>query len=229
MKRNVSLEEISDGRLYELHDMVKAGCSDCKGCSACCRGMGSSIILDPLDIDRMAKHLCLSFEALLADKLELNVVDGIILPNLKMSADSSEQCVFLNEEERCSIHGVRPGICRMFPLGRYYENRGFQYFLQIHECPKENKTKVKVRKWIDTPDLNNYERFIRDWHYFLSDMQNIVAGMSDEAEIKSVSMYILNHFFIRAYDSHLDFYEQFQDRLRLAQHKFDNLAQEIQL
>ena len=50
MKRNVSLEEISDGRLYDENDMVKVGCSDCKGCSSCCRGMGESIILDPLDI-----------------------------------------------------------------------------------------------------------------------------------------------------------------------------------
>lgn len=40
MKRNVNLEEISDGRLYDENDMVKAGCDDCKGCSACCRGMG---------------------------------------------------------------------------------------------------------------------------------------------------------------------------------------------
>ena len=29
MRREVSLEEISDGRLYELNDMVKADCQDC--------------------------------------------------------------------------------------------------------------------------------------------------------------------------------------------------------
>lgn len=30
MKRNVTLEEISDGNLYEANDMVKADCQDCK-------------------------------------------------------------------------------------------------------------------------------------------------------------------------------------------------------
>ena len=40
MKRNVSLEEISDGKLYTSNDMVKADCGDCQGCSACCHGMG---------------------------------------------------------------------------------------------------------------------------------------------------------------------------------------------
>ena len=30
MRREVTLEEISDGRLYEANDMVKADCQDCK-------------------------------------------------------------------------------------------------------------------------------------------------------------------------------------------------------
>ena len=50
MRRNVDLNEISDGKLYTSNDMVKADCYDCQGCSACCRGMGKSIILDPIDL-----------------------------------------------------------------------------------------------------------------------------------------------------------------------------------
>ena len=151
MKREVDLQEISDGKLYGLNDMVKADCGDCQGCSACCRGMGNSILLDPLDICRLSVNLNRTFEELLEDKIELNIVDGMILPNLRMSGEA-EQCSFLDDNGRCTIHSFRPGICRIFPLGRYYENQGFQYFLQIHECKKDNRTKVKVRKWIDTPD-----------------------------------------------------------------------------
>lgn len=84
MLRNCSLEEISDGRLYDQTDMVKAYCNECKGCHACCEGMGNSIILDPLDVSRLTKETGKSFEALLADTIELNVVDGLILPNIKM-------------------------------------------------------------------------------------------------------------------------------------------------
>ena len=39
MRREVTLEEISDGRLYEANDMVKADCQDCKGCFDCCTGI----------------------------------------------------------------------------------------------------------------------------------------------------------------------------------------------
>ena len=163
MKRNVDLKDISDGRLYNSNDMVKADCGDCIGCFACCCGMGNSIVLDPMDVHRLTSGLNCTFETLLAKHMELNVVDGIILPNLKMQEESG-QCAFLNEEGRCSIHPIRPGICRLFPLGRYYDNGSFQYFLQVHECKKENRTKVKVKKWLDTPDLKKYEDYITKWH-----------------------------------------------------------------
>lgn len=55
MIREVDLQEISDGKLYTANDLVKAGCNDCAGCSACCRGMGNSIVLDPLDMHRLVR------------------------------------------------------------------------------------------------------------------------------------------------------------------------------
>lgn len=211
MKRNVKMEEISDGKLYTANDLVKADCGDCEGCSACCRGMGSSIVLDPLDIYRLTEGLGVRFEQLLVEKIELNVVDGIILPNLKMGG-AKECCAFLNEEGRCSIHGIRPGICRLFPLGRFYENGSFQYFLQIHECKKENRTKVKVKKWIDTPDLKSYEAFVSQWHYFLLDIQEKFLKIEEE-KIKSVNMFLIQSFYLEPYNKEEDFYSQFTKRL----------------
>ena len=97
MRREIDLKEISDGRLYTENDLVKAGCGDCQGCSACCRGMGTSIVLDPLDIFRLTTQLDMTFEQLLQKYAELNVVDGVILPNLKMTG-AEEACAFLNAE-----------------------------------------------------------------------------------------------------------------------------------
>lgn len=214
MKRDIDLKEISDGKLYTANDMVKAGCQDCKGCSACCRGMGSSIVLDPLDVFRLTKDLECTFQELLAAALELNVVDGIVLPNLKM-AGTKEECVFLNAQGRCNIHASRPGICRLFPLGRVYEDGGFKYFLQIHECKKENRTKVKVSKWIDTPDIRRYELFVNNWHYFLKDMEKLF-DRADDAGKKQISMYVLQQFYLKPYDMQAEFYEQFALRLKEA-------------
>lgn len=211
MKRNVDIKDISDGKLYTANDMVRADCYDCAGCSACCHGMGSSIVLDPYDIWRLENGLGLTFSELMERYIELNVVDGIILPNLKLAGDT-EACSFLNEEGRCSIHAYRPGICRLFPLGRYYDGEGFQYFLQIHECKKTNRGKIKVKKWLDTPDLETYETFISDWHYFLLDCEEGMKTL-DEENVRIFNMYLLKTFFQTEY--HVEnFYKEFYKRLK---------------
>ena len=214
MLRECDLDEISDGKKYSINDLVKADCDECRGCSACCHGMGSSIVLDPLDVHRLMSHFQTRFEVLLESKIELNIVDGVILPNLKMNTQAAgEPCVFLNAEGRCTIHEDRPGICRIFPLGRVYENNSFSYILQIHECQKENRSKVKVSKWIDTPELKKNQQFITDWHYFLKVVQAKLAAGGNEELIKRTTMQILQYFYIEPYHQDADFYEQFDTRL----------------
>ena len=137
---NKNLEEISDGKRYGLNDMVRAACNDCAGCSSCCEDMGESIILDPLDIYELTKNLNTTFENLLKEQIELHVADGMILPNLKMT--DKDVCPFL-KEKRCSIHSFRPGICRVFPLGRIYERTDWTIFYRWMVVPK--RTAVRLR------------------------------------------------------------------------------------
>lgn len=210
MERKIDMKEVSDGRFYTANDLVKTDCGGCSGCSSCCRGMGSSVTLDPYDIFCLCRGLEDRFEGLLLDKIELNIADRLILPNIRMTGEE-EACVFLNQEGRCRIHAFRPGMCRLFPLGRFYENGSFRYFLQVHECPKEYKTKVKVKKWLGIPKLQQYERYICDWHDYLKEMRNRVEA--DPEQIKEISMGILKKFYMEPYDTENDFYEQFYGRL----------------
>nr|WP_296007041.1 YkgJ family cysteine cluster protein [uncultured Blautia sp.] len=219
MLREIDLDAVSDGRRYRQSDMVKAGCNDCKGCSDCCRNMGSSIVLDPYDCFELCKHLKESFEKLLSYAIELQVVDGIILPNLKMTGGEAV-CAFLNEQGRCSIHSFRPGFCRMFPLGRIYEEGDFQYFLQVKECKMEPKTKVKIQKWLGIPNIRHYEEFVKKWHYFLKDVEKILGSFQEETSLKNVSMYLLKNFYLTPYDETEDFYVQFEERLEKAKRYF---------
>ena len=213
MRRDVTLEEISDGKLYTANDMVKAGCNDCAGCFSCCKGMGTSLVLDPYDIYMITKGLKTSFMELLNGKIQLNMADGVILPNMAME-DNNETCGFLNNEGRCEIHDFRPGICRLFPLGRYYENNTFKYILQTNECKKENRTKVKIKSFLGIENLKEYERYITDWHYFIKEVESTVRehmAKGEEGMAKAVSMKLLNTFFINPYDSG-DFYSQYYER-----------------
>lgn len=208
MLRECDINEISDGKRYCANDMVKLGCNDCRGCHSCCEGMEDTIVLDPYDIYRLTRNLDLDFQILMQERIALHVEEGLILPHLAMS-ELTGACSFLNEEGRCSIHAHRPGICRLFPLGRIYENGGFSYFLQVNECVRESRTKEKVKNWIDTPRLREYEAFILKWHNYIKEMQSF---LKDKADAKDWNMLHLQMFYILPYESE-DFYLEFEKRL----------------
>lgn len=214
MKREVDMKDISDGKLYGLNDMVKADCNDCKGCSACCKNMGLSIQLDPYDIYQLTTGLSTSFEQLLGGYIELNVIEGVILPNIAMHPETNA-CAFLNEEGRCKVHAIRPGICRLFPLGRFYENGDFSYFLQIHECKNKERSKIKVKKWIDVPDVAANHKFVNAWHDFIKDVQEKISHIPDDEFVKKIDLFILQQFYMEPYAKE-DFYGQFEVRMTKA-------------
>ncbi len=194
MKRNVSLEEITDGKLYGINDLVRVGNNGCRGCHSCCRDSADTIKLDPWDVCTLTNGLNKSFEKLMGEGLvELNVVDGLVLPNLKLDKDKG--CSFLNEEGRCSIHSIRPGFCRLFPLGRYYHDDTFSYILQIHECPRCD-VKVKVSKWLDTPDCLKREEFAGKWHYYIKKLSEEATACAGSEKSRNISMKVLTKFYL---------------------------------
>ena len=204
------LEEISDGKLYELNDMAKVGCHDCQGCHECCTGMGDTILLDPYDVYRLSRGLGKAVDELMAGPIELHMEEGLILPNLKMS-DTTEACTFLNEEGRCSIHEYRPGICRLFPLGRNYEKEHVNYFVLKDECPARGKTKVKVSKWLSQENIKDYQKYLVDWHNLTKAMRQEMLSSEDEAYKQQTTMLFLQLFFMKPYESG-DFYKEFYSR-----------------
>lgn len=211
---NKDLLEISDGKLYGNNDMTKVNCHDCAGCSSCCEDMGQSIWLDPYDIYQLTKNLGKTMEELLAREVALHVEDGLILPNLKMTGDESPRCGFLNEAGRCSIHSIRPGYCRLFPLGRNYEEDKLTYFVLKDACPAPNKSKVKINKWLGVPRLKEYERFLVEWHMLTKRLRAFYAEHTEEeAVIKAVNMKFLQIFYLTAYETE-DFYQEFDCRMK---------------
>lgn len=216
MKREVDINEISDGKRYTSNDMVRIDCKECMGCSACCKGMENSIQLDPYDLYELERGLQMNFEELLQQYLDLHVVDGLILPNIRMQG-SNEQCPFLNEQGRCRIHSFRPGVCRLFPLGRIYENSRFYYFYQIRECDYPDKSKVKIRKWLGIPQLSKYEDYILTYHNLQKRFQKILAESENEELKKSINLSFLDIFYVNQYDvseGGKDFYSQFEERIQ---------------
>lgn len=93
-----------DNQFHTLHDEVFKSV-DCLKCANCCRT--TSPIFRDVDIKRIAQHLRIS---------EANFIEK----NLKLDEDNdyvlkSSPCLFLQNDNTCSIYEVRPKACREYP------------------------------------------------------------------------------------------------------------------
>lgn len=210
MKRNLDFNEISDGRRYKSNDLAKISCNECLNCSECCRVTDDTIHLDPYDIHCLSKATGMDFSRMMAANIiSLTVTDGVITPYLTKKQNGS--CVFLSDEGRCNIHNFRPGFCRLFPLGRIYNEDGtFDYFIQVHECPYPSKSKIKISKWLGIDNLSEYEKYITAYHNLIKKIKD--AGISGNDELlKRLNMDLLNNLFIPEYSD--EFYSDFYKRI----------------
>lgn len=212
MKLNVNIEDISNGKLYELNDLVKVDTRGCHGCSACCYDAKDSIVINPFDAYQLVKGTGLSFDELLSNKVGIHEEEKVLLPHLLMQEETMG-CGFLDENERCSIHNYRPGVCRLFPFGRYYEDNDFKYFYQPGECIKTELTKIKVKKWIGIDNYNENKAFVLLWFKFLKTLKWRMRFIHDGEELKLRQDYVLDTFYRIHWQDEDDFYERFYQKI----------------
>ena len=204
-------------RYYTSKDMAKLHSEACHGCGDCCRGMGDTIRLDPYDMHLLSEGLGKAPADLLEEgRIALSEEEGLILPHLVMS-EKTGACCFLSEDSGCRIHPFRPGLCRLFPLGREYDagTRSFRYFVVPEGCDMPGKIKVRIDRWLGVPDIRQYEAFISDWHFFLKDVKAALKGAGDPAYVRQLNLFILKVFYLTPYDPGEGFYKLF--RIRLAE------------
>lgn len=216
MRTTNILNEISDGKLYDIEDMVKADTCGCNGCSDCCNDVGDLVVLTPFDIYEMTTYLNTDFDKLLGDKILLRENNKITLPYLKMQ-DENKNCSFLDKNGRCTIHSKRPNICRLFPLGRAYQDNDFKYFLQVDNCPKDELKDVKVSQWINIENYNENKKFILEWYKFIKALTFRLKFVRDEKEIAHINEFLLDNFYRVKIDN--DFYKSFEELLPKVKNK----------
>ena len=227
MLREEGLDAIWDGRYYSGSDLVRCASAGCSGCSACCHFTSDTIILDPLDVMRLERAAGTSFLKLLEeDRIRLSVTDGLILPHIQMKEPAPGEkeggCPWLSQEGRCQIHDDRPDLCRLFPLGRVWNEDGsFRYILQKDACVRPGKSKVEVNKWLGLTTKEQVESdriFHERWHRLLVQMRRKMALLETDQQRSALSLYLLRNFYERRWIADDErFYRQFSIRCNQAE------------
>src|SRR3989344_1274990 len=134
---------------------------NCESCSAYCN-MGSGFLIDT-DVPKIAKHLGIS-EA----KLKMNYLEPVRMYNktmwrpklIKKNDLPYGKCVFFNEQEKCTIHGVKPMQCKTSVCNEYGEQLT-EWFMLNHvidandpHAIREWAQRLKVKKTIHGGELH---------------------------------------------------------------------------
>lgn len=78
---------------------------DCLECANCCKT--TSPIFRDVDIKRISKHLRMKESQFIAENLYMDDESDYVL--------KSSPCLFLGNDNKCSIYEVRPLACREYP------------------------------------------------------------------------------------------------------------------
>ena len=214
-------ERFLNNKKYGHDDMAPIGCDDCRDCDSCCHGMGDTIVQDPYDMWLFCKNMRvaggaqITFELLISEDgpWELSYQDGVVLPNIKMVEDG--RCPFLNDK-RCTIHPVRSGLCRLFPLGRSFDDDKIDYYVMGGrygcEMHSDEMSMVRIKDWLGYPDIDRYEMFQVSWHEIKANIRDAASELSYE-EYRHLQERLLDVFYSKPYQD--DFFEDYERRVSL--------------
>jgi len=131
--------KVLDKLIHPLHEEVFA-CTDCLECANCCTTTGP--LFTDKDISRIAKYLKIKPSKFTEKYLRIDEDRDYVLQTLP--------CVFLGEDNYCSIYDVRPKACREFPHTDRIKQHQLLKLTQknIEVCPAVFSIIEKLKKYL---------------------------------------------------------------------------------
>lgn len=141
---------------HELVKLSKRLSFHCTCCGNCCRNVKNAIMLESLDIFRMAKYFrkvgnsIQSIEEILTNYADILPLTELGYPIFTLKTTGTEQaCIFL-KDSRCSIEPVKSRTCRMYPFsaGPGENGRAFSYYRCTGNSHHFTGGQISVNDWI---------------------------------------------------------------------------------
>ena len=190
----------------------------CQRCAECCRHVEDSLMLEPLDIYRLAKDLCEHGESYddtseMLNKYAHSTVIDAGFPIFQLNTVGEERaCVFL-KDGRCSVYEARPQVCRMYPFGVAPGTRGkdFNYYLCTEREHHFGAGMVKVKDWLSENFKREAREFYKTEHRMLPEFGRAVKGIGEDGVIRN--MFQILYYLYFGYDLTEPFLPQYENRM----------------
>ncbi len=150
----------------KLHNTFKFRCV--KGCKECCSM--NDVALYPFDIMQICQRLNITSHEFHQrySRFWFDSKAKVLRCYLK----TSPVCVFF--DEGCKIYDSRPARCRLFPLGRMFnQDDTIQYYIPKEKCIGfDSKQKHTIQSWLDSCGIKEKDFMIKEWTQFIIEMKN---------------------------------------------------------
>jgi Fe-S-cluster containining protein len=156
----------ADATVLEESDLLQLSCG-VYGCTSNCCTKSAPIILNPYEISLICRESKLSYEDLL-DVVETDRAKGF--PLVMLPRDPS--CHFWTGRG-CRIYQSRPLACRLFPLGRVYDNgRSHIVLPQLNVCSGLAPSPLKtVADYLREQDTSIHIQMADRWIEFVNEIE----------------------------------------------------------
>ena len=100
----------------------------CKQCSDCCTGYGGTY-MTPKDIEAIARFIGEDKDRFLENYCQMSGGKPVI------RVGETGKCVFFDPEKQCTIHPVKPRMCRAWPFIRTILTAPGNWDIMAQACP----------------------------------------------------------------------------------------------
>jgi Fe-S-cluster containining protein len=196
----------------------------CRECGRCCKNR-TDIILTPRDLYNIAKYLGRTIEEVVKRYCEVYIGDSSRIPVVRLKPAGPEKTCPLLWEKKCKVHGAKPVVCALFPLGRASSSPSDgqdsetppeiqpRYFMQPATCGSQVHTHT-VRSWLEKFGIPVEDEFYVLWTQTILFLRKYFNGLEDRKASEYMLTPLWNATFTTLYidfDTELEFMPQFRD------------------
>lgn len=218
-----ALEGIENRRL-ELDDTLPFSCTHCGGCCV----HQEELLLNPLDLFRMAKELGITIEQWMEQYGECYIGKDSRIPLVRIHPQGETRRCPLLKNNKCSVHKAKPSVCGLYPLGRTIryvldeqgkpdmEKSEVIYFHSGCFCGRQNGHQT-VREWLEEFHLLESESFFIQWSQvvaeasiFLRELEKVITNQ----DIMNMAWSMVCALLYNQYDTGKEFRPQFDRNVK---------------
>ncbi|MCL2106437.1 MAG: YkgJ family cysteine cluster protein [Oscillospiraceae bacterium] len=197
----------------------------CQNCGSCCKKVRQAVMVESLDLFRLARHLQMDIADVAERYTEVGVIAWGAPVLLMKTTEPDDACVFL-KDNRCRLHGSdsKPRACRLYPLSVGPDD-DLKKFLIFKVSAKKHHYKgrrYRAQEWVAANFRKEDREYVSTEYLAMLDCGKIMRRIPRSRE-KEVQFLMLRWRYFQ-FETGQDFMRQFVRNMAALKRELEKLA-----